>query len=263
MNKGQKPPRGYASINYVAKKCKDSGIDVNPGSIKFRFDKGEIAGIRELDGRKRRLVSILEIPDVILYFQKVQEVKNKKRSLCDLARDLGINEGTMYEIAKRREIHTARWGNLEVLSEAEYSTWKDLLKEEMNRDKELQKDYLTTGQIAKELGTTHHMVIYWIKIGKIPAEKKDNRYFISRKEFEEHGEDWKSTIESEKAERDEIRANYISRKELAKRWNTSADNIRYRIKTGKIPVINLDGRYFISRAEFEEHGEDWKKRLGF
>jgi len=187
MNKGKKPPQGYVNISYVAKKCNDSGVKVNPDSIKFRFDKGEIAGIRELDDKKRRLVAIHEIPEIIMYFQKVWEVKNKKRNLCDLARDLGIKEGTMYEIAKRRGVQTARWGNMEVLSEKEYEEWKSILEKE--RDE--REKYLSTGEIADYLGISRYLVIYHIKKGRIQAQRIGDKYYTPKETFEKNKEEWK------------------------------------------------------------------------
>ena len=186
--KRKKPPEGYLSVFDVVKICKRNGLRVKPGSIKWRFDSGKIKGIRDLeDPRKRRLISLEELPGIMGHYEKLNDARVEGRCLCDLARDLGIEEKTLYSIAKRKGIKTSQFGNMKILSDREYIKWKIILRKEM----ETKKNYLTTGELAKEWNTSHYRIVYWIKTGKVPAKKRDNKYLILKKEFQEYGNEWK------------------------------------------------------------------------
>lgn len=179
---------GYLSISEAVKRCNKYCVKVPIGSLKWRIDHGKFKYVRDpYDKRKRRLIPIGEIPNIFGYYTELSDVRNGKYCpLSKLAKEIGLKERSLHGRANKLGIETFRIGNYRVMTKREYFKWKLIL----NREKEKEKNYVSTLDVGKQFGFSHNRIVYWIKKGVIPAIKTNHKYQISKKDFEEHRDEW-------------------------------------------------------------------------
>ena len=189
MPRTNPPPRGYVSVTGVIREGKKNGLEIGLNTLKWRIDHGQILAIRDPDDcRRRRLIPSMEIPNVIAHFSELYESRNGKYcSLSKLATDLGMKKRSLHPRAKEIGIETFKIGNRRMMTKKQYFKWRFLL----SRKQEKKKKYISTGYLGRYYGVSHYLVLHYVKIGRIPAERFDRGYMISRKDFEENKEEWR------------------------------------------------------------------------
>lgn len=180
---------GYVSVTDVIKECKRNGVKVNPESLKWRIGHGKIPAIRDSqDIRKRRLIPVGEIPNIIVYYSLLEDAKNGKYySLLKLAKDIGLKERSLHPRANKLGIETFKIGNRRVMEKREYDKWRIILK----REQERKRNCVSLSFVGKQFGVSHNSILYRIKKGEIPATRIGYKHKIPKKEFEEHGDEWR------------------------------------------------------------------------
>ena len=117
------------------------------------------------------------------------------------------------------------------------------------------RDYYKLSKLATDLGLhrryLHQMAdkigINTVKIGSITLIEK-NEYFK-----------WRILL-SRKQEKEK---KYVSTGDVGRYFGVSYQLIWYNIKRGRIPAEKLGYYYRISRKDFEENKEEWRKQCGF
>jgi biotin operon repressor len=180
----------YLSLSEVVNECKNQGLYVKPLSLKWRLVNNKFSCIRDQnDIRKRLLVPREELPNIIAYYSELKDHKGGNyHSLTALARELGLKERSLYPRAEK--LGAQKVGDKWFIPERDYQKWKLIFQRRRKR----KKDYVSTGEIAKEFGTSHHMIVYHIKQGEIPATVLEKQYFVSRQEFEAHKDEWRQRV---------------------------------------------------------------------
>ena len=175
----------YIPLKKVVEEGKRNKVNILFKSLKWRIDHEKISAVRDPNNiRKRRLVLAEELPDIIAYYSQLQDSKTENyRDLSELAENVGLKSRSLHPRAEKLGIITTKIGNRRVMTKREYDKWRIIL--------DRRKKYLSTGFIGRSFGVSHHLIVYYVKRGIIPAVKIGSQYRVSKLEFEENKEEWR------------------------------------------------------------------------